>query len=57
MKLKENKGMSLIVFTIILAVLLVVAGGVIIYLLNNPLLNIHLNLLYMLKTHILFRFV
>lgn len=36
MKLKENKGMSLIVFTIILAVLVVVAGGVIVYLLNNP---------------------
>jgi len=36
MKLRENKGMSLIVFTIILAVLLVVAGGVIAYLLNNP---------------------
>lgn len=36
MKLKENKGMSLIVFTIILAVLLVAAGGVIVYLLNNP---------------------
>ena len=35
MKLKENKGMSLIVFTIILAVLLVVAGGAIVYLLNN----------------------
>ena len=36
MRLKENKGMSLIVFTIILLVLLVVAGGVIVYLLNNP---------------------
>jgi len=36
MKLKENKGISLIVFTIILAVLVVVAGGVIIYLLKNP---------------------
>lgn len=36
MKLKENKGMSLIVFTIILAVLLVAACGVIVYLLNNP---------------------
>lgn len=36
MKLKENKGMSLIVFTIVLAVLVVVAGGVIVYLLNNP---------------------
>lgn len=36
MKLKENKGMSLIVFTIILAVLLVVAGVAIVYLLNNP---------------------
>lgn len=36
MKLKESKGMSLIVFTIILAVLVVVAGGVIVYLLNNP---------------------
>lgn len=35
MKLKENKGMSLIVFTIILAVLLVIAGGAIVYLLNN----------------------
>lgn len=36
MKLKQSKGMSLIVFTIILAVLVVVAGGVIVYLLNNP---------------------
>lgn len=36
MKLKENKGMSLIIFTIILAVLLIVAGCVIVYLLNNP---------------------
>ena len=36
MKLKESKGMSLIVFTIVLAVLVVVAGGVIVYLLNNP---------------------
>ena len=36
MRLKENKGISLIVFTIILLVLLVVAGGVIVYLLNNP---------------------
>ena len=36
MKLKENKGMTLILFTIILAVLLVIAGGIIIYLLNNP---------------------
>ena len=36
MKLKENKGMSLIVFTIILAVLVVLAGGIIIYLLINP---------------------
>lgn len=36
MKLKENKGMTLIVLTIILAVLVVVAGGVIVYLLNNP---------------------
>jgi len=36
MKLKESKGMSLIVFTIILAVLLIVAGGIIVYLLNNP---------------------
>lgn len=35
MKLKENKGMTLIVFTIILAVLLVIAVGVIMYLLNN----------------------
>ena len=35
MKLKENKGMSLIVFTIILSILLVVAVGVIVYLLNN----------------------
>lgn len=35
MKLRENKGISLIVFTIILAVLLVVAGCVIAYLLNN----------------------
>ena len=35
MKLKENKGMSLVVFTIILAVLLVVAGCVITYLLSN----------------------
>lgn len=36
MKLKENKGISLIVFTVILAVLVVIAGGVIVYLLNNP---------------------
>ena len=36
MKLKENKGMSLIVLTIILAVLVVVAIGVIVYLLKNP---------------------
>ena len=36
MKLKEDKGMSLIVFTIVLAVLVVLAGGVIVYLLNNP---------------------
>ena len=36
MKIKENKGMSLIVFTIVLAVLVVVAGGIIVYLLNNP---------------------
>lgn len=36
MKLKESKGMSLIVFTIVLAVLVVLAGGVIVYLLNNP---------------------
>lgn len=36
MKLKENKGMTLIVLTIILAVLVVGAGGVIVYLLNNP---------------------
>jgi len=36
MKLKESKGMSLIIFTIILAILVVVAGGVIAYLLNNP---------------------
>ena len=36
MKLKESKGMSLIAFTIVLAVLVVVAGGVIVYLLNNP---------------------
>jgi len=35
MKLKENKGMSLIVFTLILAVLLVVAVGIIVYLLDN----------------------
>ena len=35
MKLKESKGMSLIVFTIILAILVVVAIGVIVYLLNN----------------------
>ena len=34
-KLKASKGISLIVFTLILAVLLVV-GGVIVYLLNNP---------------------
>lgn len=36
MKLKESKGISLIVFTIILAVLVVLAGGVIVYLINNP---------------------
>ena len=36
MKLKECKGMSLIAFTIVLAVLVVLAGGVIVYLLNNP---------------------
>ena len=36
MKLKESKGISLIVFTIILAVLVVVAGGIIVYLINNP---------------------
>lgn len=36
MRLKENKGISLIVFTIVLAVLVVLAGGVIVYLLNNP---------------------
>ena len=34
--MKENRGMSLIIFTIILAILVVVAGGVIVYLLNNP---------------------
>ena len=34
--IKDNKGMSLIVFTIIIVILLVVAIGVIIYLLNNP---------------------
>jgi len=37
MKLKENKGMSLIVFIIILAVIVLVTIGVIMYLLNNPL--------------------
>lgn len=36
MKLKESRGMSLIVFTIVLAILVVLAGGVIVYLLNNP---------------------
>ena len=36
MKLKESKGMSLIVFTVVLAVLVVLAVGVIVYLLNNP---------------------
>jgi len=36
MKVKENKGMSLIVFTVVLAILVVVAMGVIVYLLNNP---------------------
>ena len=36
MKLKENKRMSLIVFTIILGVLVIVAIGIIVYLLNNP---------------------
>jgi len=36
MKIKESKGISLIAFTIVLAVLVVVAGGVIVYLLNNP---------------------
>jgi len=35
MKLKENKGITLIVLTIILSVLVVLAGGVIVYLLNN----------------------
>ena len=36
MKIKESKGISLIAFTIVLAVLVIVAGGVIVYLLNNP---------------------
>ncbi len=36
MQIKGNKGMSLIVFTVILAILVVIAGGVIVYLLNNP---------------------
>ena len=36
MKIKENKGMSLTVFTIIIVILLVVAIGVIVYLVNNP---------------------
>ena len=36
MKIRESKGMSLIAFTIVLAVLVVVAVGVIVYLLNNP---------------------
>lgn len=35
-KIKENRGMSLIIFTVILAVLVVIAGGVIVYLLSNP---------------------
>ena len=35
MKLKENKGMSLIALTIIVSILLVVALGAIVYLLNN----------------------
>ena len=35
MKLKENKGITLLLLTIILAILLVAAVGVIIYLLNN----------------------
>lgn len=35
MKLKENRGISLIVFTIILLVLLVVTGEIIVYLLKN----------------------
>lgn len=34
--IKDNKGMSLIVFTIIIGILLVVAIGVIVYLVNNP---------------------
>lgn len=36
MKLKDNKGMSLILFTIIILILLIVSIGVIVYLLNNP---------------------
>lgn len=39
MKLKESKGKSLVIFTIILAVLVVVAGGVIVYLLNGNIDN------------------
>lgn len=37
MRLKENKGISLVIFTIILVMLVVVAGVIIVYLLNNPL--------------------
>ena len=36
MKLKENKGMSLIIFSIILAILVLVLVVVIVYLLKNP---------------------
>lgn len=36
MKIKENKGISLLVLTIVLGLLVVLGGGVIAYLLNNP---------------------
>lgn len=36
MKVTENKGISLIVFTVVLAILVILATGVIAYLLNNP---------------------